>query len=915
MEEVAFYKAQAEEAVDTAQQISMEKDAAIFGLEMQLGRQHLTHQSQGVVLKGAVIIDQTRIKKQFESYGECEGTVVGFENQQFYIQYDDGDTETLFYEELMKWAQPDTLGQPDSEEGAPHAQARLEALKEEVDFWKQRAFSAKNEANTHAGSTQSQRYLLTARLEHLKASHKKREENLMQRKETERISLEKYYSAKTETVEEQKKQVEQEKEDLQKEKEELELKVQTSEKALKEKEDQAQTLETKLLELKQQLEAKDEEIIKYQSGAEDLKAKIQSLKVELEEKESELEKQAEVAAQVTESTLSKHEDLAGELQKCQNDLRRQRKAAEDLKKQMRGKDTELRALRKKAARVPSLEEDLDLAHKKHKEMEYEQASALAELRHQLAEEQRAHDIKLTDTLSKHLAEMEALHERIGGMKASHEAEVEGLRQELTAERVRADQAQSIIPHKEDEAEMLGFSGLLNLSPDGAERLGLRWELLHVFRKNLCAMWEELERHRKALRKLNKRFELPSREEISQKIEFVRENVAHDVFMASSFFQRELDAKGVFLPLFITFIGSGGIFGSHQEDGLDDGGLTNEFFTLFFEQLEDVELLLKGDSFRGKGKTGEVRLFERMSKESLIVLPQKFCDDNGKPYELTGALKKKYFTFGRMLLRSLLHDKTVPSRFASSLMMDYCLGYERRRSKKPYHQIRKELIDIDPEYQWVLTHLDGVEASPSVELTFGDILFVNDSRRIHDQTSAKECLNEFIYQQIIRPRQQQLNCIKNGFGSQEEINFTPFLEVCSYQEMQLLISGYEEFDAEAILNCLVFSNFLPEEDFIIEYFKGVVREMSGQQLQGFLRFATGLSALPAAGDFHIHVAPLCDDQDTGGEGKGLGGRKTQGYPISHTCVKEVEIPIYSSQDELQQRLFEAISPENCRFTTT
>ena len=44
----------------------------------------------------------------------------------------------------------------------------------------------------------------------------------------------------------------------------------------------------------------------------------------------------------------------------------------------------------------------------------------------------------------------------------------------------------------------------------------------------------------------------------------------------------------------------------------------------------------------------------------------------------------------------------------------------------------------------------------------------------------------------------------------QVNFTPFLEVCTYQEMQLLISGYEEFDAESILNCLQFENFTEDE---------------------------------------------------------------------------------------------------------
>jgi len=333
-----------------------------------------------------------------------------------------------------------------------------------------------------------------------------------------------------------------------------------------------------------------------------------------------------------------------------------------------------------------------------------------------------------------------------------------------------------------------------------------------------------------------------------------------------------------------------------EDGADEGGLTNEAFTLFYEQLDSVKV--EDPDFRGRDSNNQVQLFER-SSDGVIVIPKKYCDIDGKAYRLTQKLQIIYFAIGKILLRSIIHRNIVPSALASSLLLDVCLGYERRLVQKPLEMLKKELIAIDPSYKWVLRMLEKGSST-----TFGDILLSESTQTINSNADRKECLQAFIKQQVLDPRAEQFQSIAKGFTVKDQVNVSPFLELCSYPEMKLLISGDEELTAPKIWNVLTFTHEFDSQHTTIGYLRQALNEMNPSQLRLFLKFATGLTAIPhtlgPCAGFKITIQSFEDG-------------RTSGYPLAHTCAKQIDMPAYSTLEDLKNKLIVAIQPENAAFT--
>ncbi|TMW68510.1 hypothetical protein Poli38472_005978 [Pythium oligandrum] len=119
----------------------------------------------------------------------------------------------------------------------------------------------------------------------------------------------------------------------------------------------------------------------------------------------------------------------------------------------------------------------------------------------------------------------------------------------------------------------------------------------------------------------------------------------------------------------------------------------------------------------------------------------------------------------------------------------------------------------------------------------------------------------------------------------------------------MICGSPEIDVDLLQLCTEYSKCSETDDHIV-WFWQVLREFSHEERSAFLRFVWGRSRLPVNEKAFPQFFKLQSFS------KQREGRSVDEYlPVSHTCFFSVEMPTYSSQAVLREKLLYAIY--NCQ----
>lgn len=123
------------------------------------------------------------------------------------------------------------------------------------------------------------------------------------------------------------------------------------------------------------------------------------------------------------------------------------------------------------------------------------------------------------------------------------------------------------------------------------------------------------------------------------------------------------------------------------------------------------------------------------------------------------------------------------------------------------------------------------------------------------------------------------------------------------ELELMVCGSPEIDVDLLERCTEYSSCSASDAHIV-WFWQVLRKFSHDERSAFLRFVWGRSRLPANEKEFPQRFKLQSFS------KAQVGRSSDGYlPISHTCFFSVEVPIYSNEQVLHDKLLYAIY--NCQ----
>ena len=423
------------------------------------------------------------------------------------------------------------------------------------------------------------------------------------------------------------------------------------------------------------------------------------------------------------------------------------------------------------------------------------------------------------------------------------------------------------------------------------------------------------------------------DKIYRKVEVGRDTLVENVMtmFGPATATREWTAEQMFMrPIRVEFDRCGAVQRSGKssekgkEAGIDDGGLRNEMYEKFFEQL----LLLRTD------------LFE--ASESAIcarALPTKDATWTARPDAV--RIEKDFETVGRIMCRAVVDGRPIPNALASTIVLRFFQGVEPAALDASGAMVRgplskaallEELLLFDEDNassigKWILSG----ESLNEVFTTVGDALCYNSTE---DRAVASDAhilampwsdepafrilvFERLVQRRLIEPRRKALEAMRRGFATVEMVPQLTRTLFPSSKELVHFICGDDKLDADKLWSLFTFDEeaysqtfidydhpsgefgLYTEDDPTMRHLKTVLSEFCDAERLKFFKFVSGLAAIPATRPGEAKPFQLLVD------GKDL---ETNRLPTTSTCYYQLHCPPYTTKDVLKDKLRLAIEAE-------
>ena len=389
----------------------------------------------------------------------------------------------------------------------------------------------------------------------------------------------------------------------------------------------------------------------------------------------------------------------------------------------------------------------------------------------------------------------------------------------------------------------------------------------------------------------------SRRHGSLRLNIRRKNVFEDAFHQLRLRNSE-EMKG---RLHITF---------KNEEGVDAGGLTREFFAILAKEMFNPNYALFTST--EDGCTFQPNPNSSINPDHLSYF--RFVGRIVGKAVLDGFLLDAHFT--RSLYKHMLGVKvsaTLQNKFSeliSSVFKRYfkliLIILKHFLSVQPTHH---DMQAIDPGYyknlQMVLQYnLEdiGLDLTFSTEdHSFGrsqTIDLIPNGRNIPVTEDNKEEYVKLVCQhRMTTSIQGQIKAYLDGFY---ELIKPELISIFTAKELELLISGLPDIDIGDLQANTDYQNYKPSDPQII-WFWNIMFSLTKSEKAAFLQFVTGSSKVPLEGFSQLQ-----------------GMRGTQKFSIhrasgsnaslisAHTCFNALDLPVYSSEEEMREKMLYAIN---------
>ncbi|KAJ3180597.1 hypothetical protein HDU85_004001 [Gaertneriomyces sp. JEL0708] len=320
---------------------------------------------------------------------------------------------------------------------------------------------------------------------------------------------------------------------------------------------------------------------------------------------------------------------------------------------------------------------------------------------------------------------------------------------------------------------------------------------------------------------------------------------------------------------------------YEEEGVDAGGVTREWFSVLARQMFNPDYAL----------------FRPSAVDRVTYQPNRLSEIN--PDHLL------YFKFvGRVIAKAIYDGRLLDAYFTRSFykaMIDAPVDY-------------KDMEAVDPEFhkslEWILQN----DITDVLDLTFSTEIDKFGKKEIAElkpggthiavtEDNKHEYVKLVVEQRLVTAIREQIDAFLSGFN---EIIPKNLCKIFNEQELELLISGMPDIDIDDWKNNTEYQNYSPSSP-QIQWFWRAVRSLSQEEKAKLLQFATGTSKVPLEGFSQLQgssgVQKFQIHKDFS---------STERLPSAHTCFNQLDLPAYDSYEQLRACLLLAITEAGTGF---
>lgn len=321
-----------------------------------------------------------------------------------------------------------------------------------------------------------------------------------------------------------------------------------------------------------------------------------------------------------------------------------------------------------------------------------------------------------------------------------------------------------------------------------------------------------------------------------------------------------------------------------EPGIEAGGLTREWFQLVTEQIFDPDFGLWQSSENNQ-------MSMNINPASHVSCPDDYL---------------KFFRFlGRVMGRALFDGQLIKGHMARYIYK-HLLGWpitfdDLEAQDVEYYNSLKKLTTMKEDVSLMCLGFTVTEemlgVKKEIEMVPGGNTMEVDSENLPQYLEAS------LKYRMLNRCKPQITELALGFF---DIIPEPALTVFDPNELELILCGLPTIDMDDWMNNTKYSGYYEpqgKQNQVVKWFWEVVQDDFDQEMKArLLQFVTGTSGVPPRG------FSVLQGNDGNLKKFSINGvsRDQYAYPRAHTCFNRVDLPNYSSKQELRERVSQAVS---------
>jgi len=306
-----------------------------------------------------------------------------------------------------------------------------------------------------------------------------------------------------------------------------------------------------------------------------------------------------------------------------------------------------------------------------------------------------------------------------------------------------------------------------------------------------------------------------------------------------------------------------------EQGIDEGGVSKEFFQLIVEEIFNPDYGM------------------------FIYSPESQCFwFNPTSFESDAQFTLIGIVLGLAIYNNVILDLHLPSVIYRKLAGKKGLLEDLKDFKPSVYQGLKDLLTYQGEdmedvfvqpFQISYTDLFDTVITMDLKEGGGNLLVNQANKQEYVELYADFLLNKSVEKQYL--------ALKRGFlmvtaESPLSMMFTP-------AELEMLVCGEKEFDFNDLENSTEYDGGFSSTTEAVRWFWSAVHEMDLEDKRRLLQFTTGSDRIPVGGLAKLKLIIARNGPDS------------ERLPSAHTCFNVLLLPEYSSKEKLTDLLMKAI----------